>query len=117
MRWVVTVVRRREGGTCITVRPRNFISSLDVSAGPDAGNGTSSLEHREFAALELGSYFPEDIARCARVRMDSSSQNLAILRNISHYILKRETRPKVGIPGKRPQVGWGEDYLLKVLLS
>ena len=42
---------------------------------------------------------------------------MATLRHISHKLLKRETTLKVGIQGKRLQVGWRQGYPLKVLLG
>ena len=53
----------------------------------------------------------------SRVHKDHGRQNMATLRQISHKLLKREPGLKVAIQGKRLQVGWRKDYLLKVLLS
>ena len=52
-----------------------------------------------------------------RVRKDHGPQNVATLRQISHNLLKNENTLKVGIPGKRLNAGWDEDYLLKVPLG
>ena len=57
---------------------------------------------------------------------DHGAQNMGLLRQIAHNLLKRETSLKTGIQslpprprpgGKRLNAGWSEDYLLKVLLS
>ena len=114
LRSVVKVVGRREAETGITVQPRYFISSLDVSAEqlPATVRAHWSIENSLRWSLDVT--FRED--QC-RVRKDYSPQNLATLRNISHNMLKRETSLKVGIQGKRLQAGWREDYLLKVLLG
>ena len=52
-----------------------------------------------------------------RVRKDHGPQNINILRQTGHNLLKNERTLKVGIPGKRLNAGWDEDYLLKVLLQ
>ena len=111
---VVKVVGRRDTDTGITVQPRYYISSLDVSAERllEAVRAHWSIENSLHWSLDVT--FREDQSR---VRKDHSSQNMATLRQISHNLLKRETSLKVGIQGKRLQAGWREDYLLKVLLA
>ncbi len=110
----VRVVGRRDTDTGITVQPRYYISSLDVSAERllEAARAHWSIENSLHWSLDVT--FREDQSR---VRKDHSPQNMATLRQISHNQLKRETSLKVGIQGKRLQAGWREDYLLKVLLS
>ena len=114
LRSVVKVVGRRDTDTGITVQPRYYISSLDVSAERllEAVRAHWSIENSLHWSLDVT--FREDQSR---VRKDHSPQNLATLRQISHNLLKRETSLKVGIQGKRLQAGWREDYLLKVLLA
>ena len=114
LRSVVKVVGRRDTGTGITVQPRYYISSLDVSAERllEAVLAHWSIENSLHWSLDVT--FREDQSR---VRKDHSPQNMATLRQISHNLLKRETSLKVGIQGKRLQAGWREDYLLKVLLA
>ena len=111
---VVKVVGRRDTDTGITVQPRYYISSLDVSAERllEAVRAHWSIENSLHWSLDVT--FREDQSR---VRKDHSPQNMATLRQISHNLLKRETSLKVGIQGKRLQAGWREDYLLKVLLA
>ena len=43
--------------------------------------------------------------------------NINILRQIGHNLPKNETTLKAGIPGKRHNAGWDEDYPLKALLG
>ena len=114
LRSVVKVVGRREAETGITVQPRYFISSLDVSAEQllAAVRAHWTIENSLHWSLDVT--FRED--HC-RVRKDYGPQNLATLRNITHNMLKQETSLKVGIQGKRLQAGWSENYLLKVLLG
>ena len=114
LRSVVKVVGRRDTDKGITVQPRYYISSLDVSAQRlrEAVRAHWSIENSLHWSLDVT--FREDQSR---VRKDHSPQNMATLRQISHNLLKRETSLKVGIQGKRLQAGWREDYLLKVLLA
>ncbi len=79
---------------------------------PDAIRGRWSIDNSLHRALDVT--FRED--QC-RVREDHGPQNLAIRRQMSHNLLKNENTRKVGIQGKRPNAGWREDYLLKVLLG
>ena len=114
LRSVAKVVGRRETGTDVTVQPRYYISSLDVSAERllAAVRAHWSIENSLHWSLDVT--FREDQSR---MRLDHSPQNMATLRQISHNLLKREHSLKVGIQGKRLQAGWREDYLLKVLRS
>ena len=114
LRSVVKVVGRREAETGVTVQPRYFISSLDLSAEEMLATVRAHWSIENSLHWSLDVTFREDDCR---VRKDHGPQNFATLRNISHNMLKRETSLKVGIQGKRLQAGWREDYLLKVLLS
>ena len=114
LRSVVKVVGRREAETGITVQPRYYSSSLDVSAEEMLATVRAHWSIENSLHWSLDVTFHEDQSR---VRKDHGPQNLSTLRNISHNMLKRETSLKVGIQGKRLQAGWREDYLLKVLLS
>ncbi len=104
----------REAETGTTVQPRYFISSLDVSAEKLLATVRAHWSIENSLHWSLDVTFQED--QC-RVRRDHGPQNFATLRNITRNMLKRETTLKVGIQGKRPQAGWDENYLLKVLQS
>jgi len=114
LRSVVKVVGRREAETGITVQPRYFISSLDVSAEQMLTTIRAHWSIENSLHWSLDVTFKED--QC-RVRKDYGPQNMATLRNMSHNMLKRESSLKVGIQGKRLQAGWRVDYLQKVLRS
>ncbi len=111
LRSAVKVAGRREG---VQVQPRYYISSLEASAQRllEAVRSHWSIENSLHWTRDVT--FGED--QC-RVRKDHAPQNMALLRQISHNLLKNETSLKVGIQGKRLQAGWREDYLLKVLLG
>ena len=110
----VKVSARRETAEGATVHSRYYISSLEASAGKmlEAVRSHWSIENSLHWTLDVT--FRED--QC-RIRKDYAPQNMATLRQISPNLLKKETSLKVGIPGKRLQAGWREDYLLKVLLG
>ena len=110
----VRVVGQRqtiEGGAN---QPRYYISSLAGAAEQLLSVFRShwSIENSRHWTLDVT--FRED--QC-RVRKDNGPQNMNILRQIGHNLLKNERTLKVGIQGKRLNAGWDEDYLLKVLLQ
>ena len=114
---VVKVVGHRqtaEGGPPPADQPRYYISSLAGSAEQllAAVRSHWSIENSLHWTLDVT--FRED--QC-RVRKEHGPQNLNILRQIGHNLLKNERTLKVGIQGKRLNAGWDEDYLLKVLLG
>ena len=114
LRSVVKVTGRRETPEEATVQPRYYISSLEASA-------QRLLETvRRHWSIENGLHWSLDVTfgedQC-RVRKDHAPQNMAMLRQVAHNLLKREKSLKAGIQGKRLQAGWREDYLLKVLRS
>ena len=74
----------------------------------------SPMRSRPFPALDFGVTFREGQRR---VRKNHGPQNIAMLRQIGHNLLKNERTLKVGIQGKRINSGWDKDYLLKVLLQ
>ncbi len=104
-----------------------FALGGNVLAGRSEG-ATSGRLHidgaKAFDGDHRGLGFQQDFADLAthiedqcRVRMDHGPQNMNILRQIGHNLLKNETTLKVGIQGKRLNAGWDEDYLRKVLLG
>ena len=110
----VRVVGHRQTAEGATIQPRYYISSLAASAEQllAAVRSHWSIENSLHWTLDVS--FRED--QC-RVRKDHGPQNINILRQIGHNLLKNEKTLKVGIQGKRLNAGWDEDYLLKVLLG
>ena len=117
----MVVARRCDFQDCPTLQEticncstRYYISSLEAPAQRllAAVRRHWGIENSLHWTLDVA--FRED--QC-RVRKDHAPQNMALLRQISHNLLKNETSLKVGIQGKRLQAGWREDYLLKVLLG
>ena len=110
----VRVVGHRQTAEGSISQPRYYISSLAGSAEQllAAVRSHWSIENSLHWTLDVT--FRED--QC-RVRKDHGPQNVNILRQIGHNLLKNERTLKVGIQGKRLNAGWDEDYLLKVLLG
>jgi dephospho-CoA kinase len=50
-----------------------------------------------------------------RVRVGNAPENLALLRKLTHNLLKHETSLKAGIQSKRLNAAWDRQYLLKIL--
>lgn len=91
---------------------RFFISSLP----PDAEQLLQSIrshweiENKLHWVLDMS--FREDESR---IRQGNATENLAIMRQLSLNLLKRETTAKCGIKAKRLKAGWDTNYLLKVI--
>ena len=111
---VVKVVGYRQTPEGSTSQPRYYISSLAGAAEQllTVVRSHWSIENSLHWTLDVT--FRED--QC-RVRKEHGPQNMNILRQIGHNLLKNERTLKVGIQGKRLNAGWDEDYLLKVLLG
>ena len=110
----VKVAGHRQTAEGSTSQPSYYISSLAGSAEQllAAVRSHWSIENSLHWTLDVT--FRED--QC-RVRKDHGPQNVNVLRQIGHNLLKNERTLKVGIQGKRLNAGWDEDYLLKVLLG
>ena len=94
LRSVVKVTGRRETPEEATVQPRYYISSLEASA-------QRLLETvRRHWSIENGLHWSLDVTfgedQC-RVRKDHAPQNMAMLRQVAHNLLKREKSLKAGI--------------------
>ena len=111
---VVKVVGHRQTAVGGNSQPRYCISSLAGSAEQLLTTIRSHWSIENSLHWTLDVTFRED--QC-RVRKDHGPQNINILRQIGHNLLKNEKTLKVGIQGKRLNAGWDEDYLLKVLLG
>ena len=110
----VRVASHRQTAEGAASQPRYYISSLAGSAEQllAAVRSHWSIENSLHWTLDVT--FQED--QC-RVRKDHGPQNIAMLRQIGHNLLKNERTLKVGIQGKRLNAGWDENYLLTVLLG
>ena len=99
LRSVLKVVGRRETAKGTEVQPRYYISSLEAPAQRllQTVRRHWSIENSLHWTLDVA--FRED--QC-RVRKDHAPQNMALLRQISHNLLKNETSLKVGIGQTAP---------------
>jgi len=68
--------------------------------------------------IENGLHWVMDVAfgedRC-RVRRGDGAESFALLRRLTHALLKADTTTKAGIAARRKKAGWNEDYLLSLL--
>lgn len=68
--------------------------------------------------IENGLHWVMDVAfgedRC-RVRSGDGAEAFALLRRLTHALLKADTATKAGIAARRKKAGWNEDYLLSLL--
>ena len=110
----VRVVGQRQTTAGPARQPRYYISSLAGAAEPllAAIRSHRSIENSLHWTLDVT--FREDQRR---VRKDHGPPNMNILRQVGHNLLKNERTLKVGIPGKRLNAGWDENYLLKAFLG
>lgn len=108
----VKATRTENGQTTEDIR--YYITSLPCRAKgiAEAIRAHWGIENRLHWVLDIG--FREDESR---VRIGHAAENLAILRRIALNLLKQERTCKRGIPGKRLNAGWKNDYLLKVLAA
>lgn len=109
---LVAVQSKRTIDGQTTTERRYFICSGNKSA-EEIGRAIRNhwtIENELHWGLDVT--FKEDMCR---VRKDNAAQNLSRLRRLALSILKRDTKTKMGIQGKRLQAAWNKDYLLKLL--
>ena len=109
---IIRIVSQRQIGEKVEVQTRYFISSLPADAKTILKTKRShwKIENQVHWVLDIA--FRED--EC-RVRKDHAAENLAVLRHMALNLLKKEKTAKGGIPAKRLQAGWNNDYLLAIL--
>lgn len=107
---MVESIRQIDGVS--TIQRRFYLSSLpaDVKEFARAVRGHWAIENNLHWVLDV--CFAED--QC-RTRTGFAAQNLAILRQITLNILKRDSTVKRGIKGKQKNAAWDNAYLLHLL--
>lgn len=96
----------------ISKEKRYFISSLP----PDASRAAEII--RSHWAVENSLHWVLDVAfreDDSRIRAGNAPENLALVRKLTHNLLKQEMTLKRGIKTKRLKAAWDNKYLLKVL--
>lgn len=110
---VAMVVGERTVGGARTAAARYLLSSLPADP---RRLGAAARAHW---AIENGLHWTMDVAfgedRC-RVRSDGAA-TFALLRRLTHALLKADTTVKAGIAARRKTAGWNDDYLLSLLLT
>jgi predicted transposase YbfD/YdcC len=95
----------------ISKEKRYFISSLP----PDASRAAEII--RSHWGVENSLHWVLDVAfreDDSRIRA-GNAENLALVRKLTHNLLKQETTLKRGTKTKRLKAAWDNKYLLKVL--
>ena len=96
----------------ISKEKRYFISSLP----PDASRAAEII--RSHWAVENSLHWVLDVAfreDDSRIRAGNAPENLALVRKLTHNLLKQEMTLKRGIKTKKLKAAWDNKYLLKVL--
>lgn len=108
---IMVEATRQLNGQASTER-RYYISSLsaDAKRAAEAVRGHWGIENSSHWILDVA--FREDDSR---VRVGNAPENLALVRKLTHNLLKQETSLKRGIKTKRLRAGWDRNYLLKIL--
>lgn len=112
LRSVALVQAERTLGAAKTTEQRFYLSSLPADAVRLNQIVRTHWQIENHLHWVLDTAFDED--QC-RVRMGEGAHNLALLRRVAVSLLKRDTKAKVGIKGKRLKAGWDEQYLLHIL--
>ena len=110
----VRVVSHRQTEGDSGSQPRYYISSLAASAEQLLAVIRSHWGIENSLHWTLAVSLGDD--QC-RVRKGHGAQNLALLRQNGHNLLKKERTLKTGIQGKWLKAGWNEEYLRKVLFG
>ena len=112
LRSLVMVEANREVNGQPSTERRYFISSL----APDAQRAAEIV--RSHWGIENSLHWVLDVAfreDDSRVRAGNAPENLALIRKLTHNLLKHETTLKRGIKTKRLVAAWDRKYLLKIL--
>ena len=112
LRSLVMVEAKREVNGQSSTERRCFISSL----APDAKRAAEIV--RSHWGIENSLHWVLDVAfreDDSRVRAGNAPENLALIRKLTHNLLKHETTLKRGIKTKRLVAAWDRKYLLKIL--
>ena len=112
LRSLIMVESVREEREKISNEKRYFISSLP----PDASRAAEII--RSHWAVENSLHWVLDVAfreDDSRIRAGNAPENLALVRKLTHNLLKQETTLKRGIKTKRLSAAWDNKYLMKIL--
>lgn len=112
LRSLILVESVREEREKTSKEKRYFISSLP----PDASRAAEII--RSHWAVENSLHWVLDVAfreDDSRIRAGNAPENLALVRKLTHNLLKQETTLKRGIKTKRLKAAWDNKYLLKIL--
>ena len=112
LRSVVFVESERFVGESLAVEERYYLSSLPADAKllNEAARSHWAVENSLHWVLDVA--FDED---SSRIKKEDAPENFGLLRRLALCLLKKDTTSKRSIKGKRPQAGWDDAYLRRVL--
>lgn len=108
---IAVQTKRTVDGSTSTER-RHFIASGNKSAKEAAQfiRQHWSIENELHWTLDV--VFREDMCR---IRKGNAAENFSRIRRVALSILKKDTKAKVGIQGRRLKAAWDHNYLMKLL--
>jgi predicted transposase YbfD/YdcC len=110
---IVCVQSCRRTKTAESVETRYFITSLDnMTRIARSIRHHWNVENKLHWVMDVD--FDED---SCRVRSDHAPENFALLRQIAHNLIKRESSKNVSVRRKINKAGWDNDFLARIVAS
>lgn len=96
-----------------SIETRYFISSLDsIQQNAKSIRHHWNIENKLHWVMDMD--FDED---ACRVRLDHAPENFAMLRQIAHNLIKRESSKNISVRRKINKAGWDNDFLTRIVVG